>query len=168
MSVGHWKSSITDATSTQPTAFRLRQAHTIRIIFATIQSSAIIIGVISLGLLTIADINTPFAIRCRDTFRQTKRDTRMRRQAQKERFSLRVDEGIEKQTVERLPVGHFPTQKFLKIVPSTSSVVTSPPVISARWWRHSRKSCATKSPESPDCNPCRTRRTSSSAAESAA
>ena len=98
----------------------------------------------------------------------TKRDTRMRRQAQKERFSLRVDEGIEKQTVERLPVGHFPTQKFLKIVPSTSSVVTSPPVISARWWRHSRKSCATKSPESPDCNPCRTRRTSSSAAESAA
>ena len=98
----------------------------------------------------------------------TKRDTRMRRQAQKERFSLRVDEGIEKQTAERLPVGHFPTQKFLKIVPSTSSVVTSPPVISARWWRHSRKSCATKSPESPDCNPCRTRRTSSSAAESAA
>ena len=63
---------------------------------------------------------------------------------------------------------HFPTQKFLKIVPSTSSVVTSPPVISAKWWRHSRKSCATKSPESPDCKPCRTRRTSSSAAESAA
>ncbi len=27
---------------------------------------------------------------------------------------------------------HFPTQKFLNIVPSTSSVVTSPPVISAK------------------------------------
>lgn len=51
---------------------------------------------------------------------------------------------------------HFPMQKFLKILPSTSSVVTSP-AISLRWKIHSRKSWLIKSPERPLSRPSMTR-----------
>ena len=42
---------------------------------------------------------------------------------------------------------YFPTQKCLKIFPSTSSTSKAPPTISAKCDKHSRKSCETKSPE---------------------
>lgn len=42
---------------------------------------------------------------------------------------------------------HLPMQNFIKIFPNTSSAVISPPTISARWKRHSRKSWLMKSPE---------------------
>lgn len=51
---------------------------------------------------------------------------------------------------------HFPTQKCLKILPNTSSVVTSP-AMSLRWKIHSRRSWLTKSPERPWFRPSITR-----------
>lgn len=52
---------------------------------------------------------------------------------------------------------YFPTQKFLKIFPNTSSFVISPPVISARKKRQSRMSRLRRSPERFSCRPSRTR-----------
>ena len=47
-------------------------------------------------------------------------------------------------------VPYFPMQKFLKMLPKTSSVVISSPVISAKQRNASRMSCDTNSPESPE------------------
>lgn len=58
---------------------------------------------------------------------------------------------------------YFPMQKFLNIFPSTSSFVISPPTISAKWNRHSRKSWLTKSPDKPIAMPSCTRWIASSA-----
>ena len=48
-------------------------------------------------------------------------------------------------------------QKCAKMLPRTSSVVISPPVISARWKRASRMSWATKSAGIFICRPSMTR-----------
>ena len=169
--------SIANLTRTLTTTFCRGFAHLLRIILATIQPSTIGTGVISSRTFAVTNIHHSSFSRGGSTCRK-KSTGEGHSDGQKQGFHLLFGGIFSEDRGEWLHCpnirsalfadSHFPTQKFLNIVPSTSSVVTSPPVISARWWMHSRRSCATKSPEMPDCKPRRTRRTSSRAAVSAA
>ena len=140
--------SIANFARTQTTTFGIRCTHFFGGVLTTIQPTTVCARMISPCVLAVADIYLS-PIGCSRCTCRKKRKREGHSNDPKCRFHIKYLKSNDACSVYH----HFPTQKFLKMVPSTSSVVTSPPVISAKWWRHSRKSCATKSPESPVCKP---------------